>query len=1208
MNDEEVVVPSEEQSSTQENEQSAPRRRTLSERAEQVRDDINSVGKTVENFGKGEEKVADWMDGGNKVTKATSDVGSATSSAADAGAKAMKASGKATEAAGKATEAAGKATEAAGKATEAAGEGIKAGGKGVEAAGQGVSAAGSTPYTAALKPVGEVMKAGGKGTQAAGEGVKATGKAEQAAGKAEQAAGKAEQAAGKAQQASAEAADTAAKTGKAASGAAKKASDNTLADKLRKNGKLNQARGKRLQDLSEKFDADKYMDKATENLGKLGKVIKGVLKLFDPKVIAVILLLVITLGTLLVSYVLSPMFYMSILKDTVGNPDNVEKFNNYISGLGFKNSEQAFYDEVNYLNTRYNKELDFPYIMSALYYTDIYYGDTGYYTQDVSNTCSYLDMTNEDNKKLCGAIQIGIQSAQWYLKEAQTTTGSDGLVYSANKLYRLRNLAKHQFLGSKSVETTTLDEYLEMCIGKMDNEMKKLMNYFPLIIAYAVSHAMGIGVVFDNIFLVGNQGEMLTDVIKLFEGTESWKSISIYFEEGKYDSGFTTAITNFVTQFFDSFLNIKSISFNTDFSLSSLFAVNDDNKLVDDDGDEVTTGSLFTAIFKMFNVEYYKDTYDAEKYEEYLVKEYIPNMPEFSKLLVDKNGNKLTGEALEKQVNQIASEIKQTKDLFDSIYQTEESAQKYGECIGDIDLDLLRELNTPVDLQVGQTVTFASQDNYGLIKGVIHNGVDLNEASVGVTEGANVYALYDGKVAKSTVDGTYDDKTVTGGWVAIDYIVQYTNSNVGEGLISKLFKNKLSKIRVFYGGLNTSDLKLKSGDIVSKGDIIGHIGSAAQSENGDKPSLHFGVYDLKNSTFLNPVNMFITCETNGGLCVYDSSGGLIQEIPKSVLEYNQINYTVTCYNKVGWVMSCINPKLIGSSSLQYKVHEIWNQNGSKYKNGIAVLNVNGVDRYFVATTSRFGKAGDIINANLENGDVIPMIIADIKAYKDTGATNASACNTSLTDPGCFGHLSGGKLSVLEFEVDPEKYNSSGHNPASWGQEWDTKSKVKSITRYGSILENSSNDGTCEISGDPTSTTTPSTTTESAKPGTTTLSCNSYTSKGEKACNNATVSDYKCTWVNIPGGSNGYCKEGEKIKRTCTQFGLDKGLACPKVDDYDNACIETKPSGNSKPGCGYNKNAKKCEDYTINGASGCSGKTDDYGKKCIWKNNNACVSQ
>lgn len=860
MNDEEVVVPSEEQSSAQENEQSAPRRRTLSERAEQVRDDINSVGKTVENFGKGEEKVADWMDGGNKVTKATSDVGSATSSAADAGAKAMKASGKATEAAGKATEAAGKATEAAGKATEAAGEGIKAGGKGVEAAGQGVSAAGSTPYTAALKPVGEVMKAGGKGTQAAGEGVKATGKAEQAAGKAEQAAGKAEQAAGKAQQASAEAADTAAKTGKAASGAAKKASDNTLADKLRKNGKLNQARGKRLQDLSEKFDADKYMDKATENLGKLGKVIKGVLKLFDPKVIAVILLLVITLGTLLVSYVLSPMFYMSILKDTVGNPDNVEKFNNYISGLGFKNSEQAFYDEVNYLNTRYNKELDFPYIMSALYYTDIYYGDTGYYTQDVSNTCSYLDMTNEDNKKLCGAIQIGIQSAQWYLKEANSTTGSDGLVYSANKLYRLRNLAKHQFLGSKSVETTTLDEYLEMCIGKMDNEMKKLMNYFPLIIAYAVSHAMGIGVVFDNIFLVGNQGEMLTDVIKLFEGTESWKSIAIYFEEGKYDSGFTTAITNFVTQFFDSFLNIKSISFNTDFSLSSLFAVNDDNKLVDDDGDEVTTGSLFTAIFKMFNVEYYKDTYDAEKYEEYLVKEYIPNMPEFSKLLVDKNGNKLTGEALEKQVNQIASEIKQTKDLFDSIYQTEESAQKFGSCIGDMDLDLLRELNTPVDLKVGQTVTFASQDNYGLIKGVIHNGVDLNEASVGVTEGANVYALYDGKVAKSTVDGTYDDKTVTGGWIAIDYIIQFTDSNLGEGLISKLFKNKLSKIRVFYGGLNTSDLKLKSGDIVSKGDVIGHIGSAAQSENGDKPSLHFGVYDLKNSTFLNPVNMFITCE------------------------------------------------------------------------------------------------------------------------------------------------------------------------------------------------------------------------------------------------------------------------------------------------------------------------------------------------------------
>lgn len=877
MNDEEeVVVPSEEQSGTQEAEQSAPRRRTLSERAEQVRDDINTVGKTVENFGKGEEKVADWMDGGSKVTNAASEVGSATSSAADAGSKAMKASGKATEAAGKATEAAGKATEAAGKATEAAGEGIKAGGKGVEAAGQGVSAAGSTPYTAPLKPVGEVMKAGGKGTQVAGEGVKATGKAEQAAGKAEQAAGKAEQAAGKAQQASAEAAGAAAKGGKAASEAAKQANktSDTFADKLRKNGKLNQARGKRLQDLSEKFDADKYMDKATENLGKLGKVIKGVLKLFDPKVIAVITLLIITLGTLLVSYVLSPMFYMNILKDTVGNPDNVEKFNNYISGLGFKNSEQAFYDEVNYLNTRYNKELDFPYIMSALYYTDIYYGDTGYYTQDMSNTCSYLDMTDENNKKICGAIQIGIQSAQWYLKEAQTTTGSDGLVYSANKLYRLRNLAKHQFLGNKSVETTTLDEYLKTCIEKMDNEMKKLMNYFPLIIAYAITHALGLGPAFDSLFIVGNQGEAITDFIKMLEGTETWKSIAIYFEEGKYDSGFTTAITNFVTQFFDSFLNIKSISFNTDFSLSSLFAVNDEDKLVDDDGDEVTTGSLFSAIFKMFNVEYYKETYNEEKYEEYLVKEYIPNMPEFSKLLKDKNGNKLTGDALDKQVNQIASEIKQTKDLFDSIYQTDESAQKYGECIGDIDLDLLRELNTPVDLTIGQTVTFSSEDNYGLVKGKLHNGVDLNETSVGVKEGANVYSLYDGKVAKSTVDGTYDDKTVTGGWVAIDYIVQYSNSKVGDGLISKLFKNKLSRIRVYYGGLRTSDLTLKSGDIVTKGQVIGHIGNASESEDGTKPSLHFGVYDFKTKLFLNPVNMFITCEaasTASGLAVHTTS-------------------------------------------------------------------------------------------------------------------------------------------------------------------------------------------------------------------------------------------------------------------------------------------------------------------------------------------------
>ena len=53
----------------------------------------------------------------------------------------------------------------------------------------------------------------------------------------------------------------------------------------------------------------------------------------------------------------------------------------------------------------------------------------------------------------------------------------------------------------------------------------------------------------------------------------------------------------------------------------------------------------------------------------------------------------------------------------------------------------------------------------------------------------------------------------------------------------------------------------------------------------------------------------------------------------------------------------------------------------------------------------------------------------------------------------YGHAkAGGSINILEFEVDTNKYNSSG-NPTTdkWNLEWDSSSGVNKIDNYGTII-------------------------------------------------------------------------------------------------------------------------------------------------------------
>ena len=825
MNEEEVVVST--QPEEQFEQQPEKRSQTLGETLDNVQQGMSDVGRAVETFGKGEEQLANMIDGGEKAAQT---VGTAASSAAE----------KSTDAAIKAAEAREKAAEATKRAAEASSRASAAGIRASEAASRAADAeAAASKASAAIPYAGAFTSAAGQTAAGIQKGVAEGSKAVNTAAKA-------------ASDTTAAAADVAAKEAKAEKGAltaankaakaGKKASDRSFADKLREKGKLHQAHGKRIQDQAEKFDADKFL---SDKFGKAGKALSGIAKAFDPKVIGVISLLIITLGTLFVSYILSPLFFMDLIRQSVSDPDRVEKVNNYLSGLGFQDSKEAFYEEVDYLNIHYGKQLDYSYIMSALYYADIYYGDSEYLaTDDNEKLCSGIDKTN--NAEACNTLQMGVQLAEFYLKESSSTTDEQGLKYSANKIYRLRELAKHQFLGEKESKTVSLRQYLIDEGGKINAEHKKMLEYLPWVAAYILAHSdPAAGTAFDT--FVANQeiGKGLTDLISLLQGTDSWSSISMKIENGKYDAGAIEALKNFITTYLGFYLNIEGIEFNIP-------------NLSDSD-----------SILDSITIKYREYSYDQDKFEDYLIDHYVKEMPEFSKLIRDDEG-KISDDKVEK----IVYEIKLTKDIFDGIYKTNESAKDENACIGDINLDLLNELRPPIDLTIGQSITFSGTNNYGYYKGIKHNGVDLEEESTGTKVGANVYSIYDGKVVESTVDKTFSDKDVKGGWLVIEYSIQYEDSTLGNSKLSKKFKNIISNIRVYYGGLNPTDLKLKKNDIVKKGDVIGHVGDAAASETGTKPSLHFGIYDMRNGEYLNPINMFITCKeisTSSGLSVHTIS-------------------------------------------------------------------------------------------------------------------------------------------------------------------------------------------------------------------------------------------------------------------------------------------------------------------------------------------------
>lgn len=95
------------------------------------------------------------------------------------------------------------------------------------------------------------------------------------------------------------------------------------------------------------------------------------------------------------------------------------------------------------------------------------------------------------------------------------------------------------------------------------------------------------------------------------------------------------------------------------------------------------------------------------------------------------------------------------------------------------------------------------------------------------------------------------------------------------------------------------------------------------------------------------------------------------------------------------------------------------------------------DRYVIACTTTFGRVGDLIDFELDDGTVIKTVMGDAKNQNDAG------CNL-------YGHLNGN--NVIEFIVNGDTWYGKKSNPGNADNhpEWGGKHVVKAYN-YGNIL-------------------------------------------------------------------------------------------------------------------------------------------------------------
>ena len=662
----------------------------------------------------------------------------------------------------------------------------------------------------------EVAAAVGSGGASAGAGAGA--EAGAAAGKA------GTEAAGKA------GAEAGSKTSNAIKNAGKKNSSNPLSNKAKEVGGkvLNKAKDELADKIDKKAEKNPLLKKGVENIadkaktfnrgvdaaksvlsGDIGgaadnlKQLREQVKKMALKKIKRIAITIFLYALVICILIMSVWAFIEhalaiIDKPMTGIANTHEKLDNFLNGLGFQNSEDAFYDELVTLVKDHDYQVNVPIVMATLFYDDTHNDD------------ATLGLENTDADDGGGSNIAGFGLVYKWLRESNDTLGRDGLVYSSNKIYRLRKLVRNQFdsslFGNDSnhiVKEVTLSTYIANLSERIGKDL------YDLLIS-ALSSAY-------DLFTPTGQAELAGDLCDMLFGEEVFTT-----------TDFGSKIENIGVDLWDI---LKAIC--------SQFGNIEDVGLCENNDNDEDNGIIC--------VKYYQDKYDEDTYIKYLKDYYIRYMPEFKKYI-----NASNEETEDEQIEKIIAEIKETSENYQDVFGRLQlnTTENYTECVGNIKESLLGDLGDPVTLS--GSVTLSGTNAFGTVGGKSHNGVELNGTSAGVSEGAEVYSVMDGEVLESTADDSYSDKNVKGGWLKI----KYKDTSGDEGYI----------FDIIYGGMSKDSVTLKKNDKVTKGQVIGKVGSKDESEHGDEPGLHFGFYDESTNIYMNPTNIFVPCSGGGDTC------------------------------------------------------------------------------------------------------------------------------------------------------------------------------------------------------------------------------------------------------------------------------------------------------------------------------------------------------
>lgn len=686
---------------------------------------------------------------------------------------------------------------------------------------------------------------------------------------------------------------------------------------------------------------------------------------------------------------------MNVEQVAINLANSAEKIANLYMNGSFADSKETFYEELDRLGRVYGQDLDASLLLATTFYTDMKNGyQTNYDDVDavMAIGAASSGYTTDDEKTNYGASFTSLIKSEIDKIETEATGTYDP---NSGLMYTVGKVYRLKLLANAMFNQTLF--------GSASDYNEHEITLEKWIETYGGQYIDALKRMMDDLLTAVGKGTLFSvltgiPVPFIFSGSE--------IQDAKV----------LLNCLFLGALSIKSIDVSGGLGLSQI------------------------------KIKYYTYKYSEENYKKYLKENYIPKNPDFEPYISrDKDNN-----IIEDSIDDIIDEIYEYKDYFDRLFlvQDEDDSENYNNlCIGAIDRTLANALSLPVDINTENCISFFNNNAYGYTAdGKLHNGIELNKDSTGNKEGDKVYAVMDGGTVKaSSADGSME---CTGGCIEIAY--KYTT----EGVATTTYD-----FSIIYKGLSKSSVTLKKNDTVKDRQEVGTIGTAAESEGLSVSSLYLEFRKM-DGTAIDPTNMIVKCSG-----VVDYPGAVTIKIPQNFSQYPA--YSVTCVGADGWHKSggeangyLCKEEATSILSPDKEVHDVWVKQGAKYKNGIAVMYVDGVERYLVAVVPRegekgVGNPGDVLNATLEDGTVLPLVVLDTKGGDKEYE---------------WGHALGDGVDVIEFEVDMYIYNEKKNVAKNWGIDWDPSSPVVKFTNNGNITSGtfdvtSGSAGSTQASGD-----------------------------------------------------------------------------------------------------------------------------------------------